>query len=82
MQEKEVKGDRNPKDYILFFDSDYTVLSVRKDNTGQRGYYKDKMVFPTLSFPSDHAITSTVLEVRAGGAGGRGQSQLLRGGRG
>ena len=36
------------------------MLSTAKDNTGRRQYIEN-MVFPTLSFPSDHGITSTVL---------------------
>jgi hypothetical protein len=60
IHERDVKGDRNPKDFILFFDSDFKVISTQKDNTGL-GKYTENMVFPTLSFPSDHAITSTIL---------------------
>lgn len=59
--EKDVKGDKNPKDFILFFREDYRVVSTAKDNTGDRRYVEN-MVFPTLRFPSDHGITSTVLE--------------------
>ena len=54
------KRDKNPKDFILFYEQDYSVLDVRKDNTGE-GHYVEGMVFPTLDFPSDHGITSTVL---------------------
>jgi hypothetical protein len=61
LSEKEIKGDRNPKDFIVFFAADFAVRNVAKDNTGQRGKYTDGMVFPTLAFPSDHAITSTEL---------------------
>jgi hypothetical protein len=60
LEDKYVKGDRNPKDFILFFHSDFEVLKTIKDNTGDR-VYVENMVFPTLSFPSDHGITSTVL---------------------
>ncbi len=60
LEEKDVKGDKNPKDFILFFDADFQVVSTHKDNTGNK-VYKENMVFPTLSFPSDHGITSTVL---------------------
>lgn len=60
-EEKDVKGDKNPKDFVLFFKSDFTVVETRKDNTGERKYVDD-MVFPTLHFPSDHGITSTLLE--------------------
>jgi hypothetical protein len=60
IEEKDLKGDKNPKDFILFFDADFKVLSTTKDNTGRK-VYVENMVFPTLSFPSDHGITSTVL---------------------
>lgn len=66
LEEKDSKGDKNPKDFILFFDHDYDVLSTIKDNTGRR-IYTENMVFPTLEFPSDHGITSTVLRNGHGG---------------
>ena len=58
--ERDTKGDKNPKDFMLFYQKHFSVVSSRKDNTGQ-GSFTEEMVFPTLSFPSDHAITSTVL---------------------
>jgi len=58
--EKDDKGDKNPKDFIVFFNKDFKVLATRKDNTG-RGKYVEGMVFPTLAFPSDHGITWTSL---------------------
>lgn len=61
LDEKDTKGDKNPKDFILFFDADFKVVSTTKDNTGRR-VYVENMVFPTLFFPSDHGITSTVLQ--------------------
>jgi hypothetical protein len=63
-EEKDIKGDKNPKDFILFFKSDFDVIETRKDNTGKRTYI-DGMVFPTLDFPSDHGITSTLLEEKS-----------------
>ena len=60
-EEKDIKGDKNPKDFILFFKSDFDVIETRKDNTGKRKYIEG-MVFPTLDFPSDHGVTSTILE--------------------
>lgn len=54
------KRDKNPKDFILFYESDYSVSEVTKDNTGARKYVEN-MVFPTLDFPSDHGVTSAVL---------------------
>lgn len=60
--EKDVKGDKNPKDFVLFFDSDFEVKSAARDNTGVRAF-TENTVIPTLQFPSDHAITfSTLLE--------------------
>ncbi len=61
LEEKDTKGDKNPKDFIIFFDSDFKVIKTVKDNTGEKKYIEN-MVFPTLSFPSDHGITSTILE--------------------
>lgn len=60
LEEKDIKGDKNPKDFIVFFNSDFTVLSTIKDNTGSRKF-TEGMVFPTLKFPSDHGVTSTIL---------------------
>ena len=60
-EEKDEKGDKNLKDYILFYESDYELLETKKDNTGEKKYVEG-MVFPTLQFPSDHGITSTVLK--------------------
>lgn len=60
LEDKDVKGDKNPKDFILFFNTDFKVLSTMKDNTGERKYIEG-MVFPTLTFPSDHGVTSTTL---------------------
>ena len=61
--EKVSKGDKNPKDFILFPKSAYSVVATTKDNTGQRKY-TENMVFPTLQFPSDHGVLSTTLEVQ------------------
>jgi hypothetical protein len=59
-EERYEKGDRNLKDFIVFFNADFDVIRTIKDNTGKR-FYKENMVFPTLTFPSDHGITSTLL---------------------
>jgi len=53
------KGDRNPKDFVLF-SKHFEVASVWRDNTG-RGEYMEETVFPTLEFPSDHAALSADL---------------------
>ena len=58
LEDKDVKGDKNAKDFILFFHADYRVLRTDKDNTGRRTYIEG-MVFPTLSFPSDHGQSVT-----------------------
>ncbi len=62
---KSKKGDKNPKDFILFYEDDYSALDVLKDNTGERKYVEG-MVFPTLDFPSDHGVTSAVLRALPG----------------
>mmetsp|Transcript_22112 Transcript_22112/g.29156 ORF Transcript_22112/g.29156 Transcript_22112/m.29156 type:complete len:575 (-) Transcript_22112:310-2034(-) len=53
-------GDVNPKDFILFRKGLFEVESTWKDNTGEKKYIED-MAFPTLAFPSDHGILTTVL---------------------
>jgi len=60
--EKESKGDKNPKDFILFPRAGFRILRAAKDNTGE-GKYVEGMVFPTLRFPSDHGIVSATLKV-------------------
>lgn len=62
-QEKDIKGDKNLKDYILYYETDYDLIETKKDNTGNKEYIEG-MVFPTLDFPSDHGITSTILKER------------------
>jgi len=58
--EMAAKGDKNPKDFILFRKDNFAVMSTTKDNTGKRSY-TENMVFPTLAFPSDHGIVATKL---------------------
>lgn len=58
--EKDQKGDKNPKDFIVFNQNELAVRWTTKDNTGE-GKYVEGMVFPTLAFPSDHGITETSL---------------------
>ncbi len=38
----------------------FKVLRTTKDNTGTKKY-TERMVFPTLKFPSDHGIIETTL---------------------
>lgn len=59
--EKREKGDVNPKDFIIFPKGDFAILKTWKDNTGRKEYIED-MAFPTLEFPSDHGLLSTILE--------------------
>ena len=59
--EKRKKGDVNPKDFILFPKRDFSVVQTWKDNTGQKKYTED-MAFPTLDFPSDHGVLSTIIK--------------------
>jgi len=59
--EKRAHGDVNPKDFILFGKDDFEVVHTWKDNTGKKEYVED-MAFPTLEFPSDHGILSTILK--------------------
>merc|ERR1711865_55494 len=56
------KGDRNPKDFVLFTHH-FARGRVWRDNTG-RGEYLNDMVFPTLEFPSDHAALSVDLVMK------------------
>mmetsp|Transcript_25666 Transcript_25666/g.59324 ORF Transcript_25666/g.59324 Transcript_25666/m.59324 type:complete len:600 (-) Transcript_25666:26-1825(-) len=54
--------DKNPKDFIIFKKDLWRVARTWKDNTGN-GQYIEDMVFPTLSFPSDHGLLATELEL-------------------
>eukprot|EP00051_Salpingoeca_urceolata_P029230 m.489313 g.489313 ORF g.489313 m.489313 type:complete len:519 (+) comp26601_c0_seq1:291-1847(+) len=59
------KGDTNPKDFVLFSKGGWDCTEVAKDNTGKRGEFLDNTVFPTLDFPSDHAVLFAQLEPTA-----------------
>jgi len=59
--DKRSNGDVNPKDFILFGKDSFSVESTWKDNTGERKYIED-MAFPTMEFPSDHAILTTIIK--------------------
>lgn len=49
--------DRNPKDYIIFDGAQYSAVGEpERDNTGTRGAFDPESPFPTLHFPSDHAV--------------------------
>merc|ERR1712087_943192 len=58
-----LKGDRNPKDFVLM-SRHFKVAGLWRDNTG-RGEYVEDMVFPSLDFPSDHAALAADLWFRA-----------------
>eukprot|EP01061_Rhynchopus_euleeides_P018229 TRINITY_DN30146_c0_g2_i4.p1 TRINITY_DN30146_c0_g2~~TRINITY_DN30146_c0_g2_i4.p1 ORF type:complete len:1794 (+),score=828.70 TRINITY_DN30146_c0_g2_i4:104-5485(+) len=62
-KDRDAKGDKNPKDHILFDPAHFASVRTTKDNTGKREYIEG-MVFPTLQFPSDHGITSALLQHR------------------
>mmetsp|Transcript_27488 Transcript_27488/g.33331 ORF Transcript_27488/g.33331 Transcript_27488/m.33331 type:complete len:581 (+) Transcript_27488:287-2029(+) len=62
--DKREKGDVNPKDFILFGKKDFEIVHTWKDNTGEKKYIED-MAFPTLKFPSDHGILSTIINPKA-----------------
>jgi len=57
---EKTKGDINPKDFILFDKKTMSAGKWIKDNTGNKEY-KENIVFPTLTFPSDHGVLSAVL---------------------
>jgi hypothetical protein len=59
------RGDRNPKDFVLFSQHFKVVDEPTRDNTGKASYIEE-MVFPTLDFPSDHAAISMVLRTKRG----------------
>merc|ERR1712129_629030 len=53
--------DSNPKDFILFSEFAFDIAEpASRDNTGT-GSFVEGMDFPTLTFPSDHALVSTTL---------------------
>ena len=64
--ERLVKADKNLKDWIILRSGDaltqVTCCNVSRDNTGARSYH-DNLIFPTTSFPSDHAVVSCMLTI-------------------
>lgn len=62
--EKREMGDVNPKDFIIFPKDSFNVITTWKDNTGKKTYIEDT-AFPTLEFPSDHGLLSTILEPKS-----------------
>lgn len=64
--ERATKGDHNPKDFVLFDTAALAPSSSMRDNTGRGpgSEYDEAIVFPTLQFPSDHALVATTLVER------------------
>lgn len=58
---KRANGDVNPKDFILFGKTDFSVDRMWKDNTGEKKYLEGT-AFPTMDFPSDHGILAAVIK--------------------
>lgn len=62
LEDIEERGDANLKDHIVFDSGTWEGGAASRDNTGRGpGQFEDGMVFPTLTFPSDHAILSVEL---------------------
>ena len=51
--------DKHPKDYVAATGT-LECRIVTRDNTGE-GEFRDDAPFPTLTFPSDHALVCTEL---------------------
>jgi len=62
-------GDVNPKDFIVFQPERYELGQVKKDNTGEERFIPDT-AFPTLTFPSDHAVLACDLVPKGSGEKG------------
>lgn len=52
--------DKHPKDHIVFRLGTFDCRIVTRDNTGE-GEFVDDTPFPTLTFPSDHALVCAEL---------------------
>ena len=52
--------DKHPKDHVVFRAGTFECRIVTRDNTGE-GEFLDDAPFPTLTFPSDHALVCTEL---------------------
>ena len=58
--DKKVKGDVNPKDFLLFPAAAFSVAAYGADNTTRRAW--SESVIPSLDWPSDHGLLfSTIL---------------------
>ena len=58
--DRATEGDRNLKDFLIFSAAQFTAGGVTKDNSANRSY-DEGIVFPTLAFPSDHAVIACEL---------------------
>ena len=57
------KGQRNLKDWVIFSLAHFDAGPAARDNTGD-GFFMPDAVFPTMAFPSDHALVSVTLTPR------------------
>lgn len=58
----------NPKDFILFGKDDFEVVSLWKDNAGDKVYLEETASL-TMSFPSDYGMPMLKLRSDSGTAG-------------
>ena len=65
--DRATEGDRNLKDFLIFSPAQFTTAGVTKDNLANRTY-DEEIVFPTLAFPSDHAVIACELVPTAAAA--------------
>lgn len=66
--DKRSNGDVNPKDFILFGKDDFEVVSLWKDNAGDKVYLEETASL-TMSFPSDYGMPMLKLRSDSGTAG-------------
>ena len=57
-------GDTNPKDHILYVGASAQLVGEpHRDNTGS-GCFQAGVTFPSIAFPSDHALIGAVLKLK------------------
>ena len=59
-EDRDVKGDRNLKDFVIFYPQQFQTAALQRDNTGKRDFIEN-MVIPSLDFPSDHSVLQVSL---------------------
>lgn len=76
-----VESAFQPKDFILVSKDMYTLVSGKttKDNTG-KGQYREGILFPTIEFPSDHAIVTTMYQPNMSSSSSHVRTRRTRGG--